>query len=72
MTTFHGKQDVIIRSCLSQNLSPLNDELGTVHICDWLTKVKSINEPSYLLFHGWKAFLKCLNLNVLKILIPSL
>ena len=27
-------------------------QLGTVHICDRLTKVKQIYEPSCLLFHG--------------------
>ena len=32
--------------------STLIGQLATVHICDWLTKVEQIYEPSCLLFHG--------------------
>ena len=32
-------------------MSTLIGQLGIVHICDWLTKVEQIYEPSSLLFH---------------------
>ena len=35
-----------------QNASSLIGQLGTVHIHDWVTKIKKIYEPSCLLFHG--------------------
>ena len=31
-----------------QKLSTLIGQLGTVHICDWLTKVKKIYEPGMI------------------------
>ena len=34
-----------------QNVSTLIGQLGTVHICHWLTKIKQIYEPSCLLMH---------------------
>ena len=40
---------------VQQNTSTLICQLGTVHICDWLTKFKHIYEPSCLLFHGLNA-----------------
>ena len=36
-----------------QKTSTLIGKLATVHICDWLTKVQQIYEPSWLLVHGW-------------------
>ena len=35
-----------------QKLSSLIGQQTTVHICDLLTKVKRIYEPSFLLFHA--------------------
>ena len=32
-------------------INSLIGQLGAVHICDWLAKVKQIHEPSCLLFH---------------------
>ena len=37
---------------LLQKLSTLIGQLATIHICDWLTKVKRIYEPFCLLVHA--------------------
>ena len=49
----------LINSVL-QKPSTLIGKWATVHICDWLTKVKQINEPSYLLVNGFKYLIESL------------
>ena len=49
----HGQADRTAHKLSAKKLSTLFGQLTTVHICDWLIKVKQVYEPSFLLFHGY-------------------
>ena len=51
-TPRHGDHCGELKNWVQQKSSTLIGQLATVHICDWLTKVIQIYEPSCLWFHA--------------------